>query len=289
MRGDQHSFDFEDKSKVRPNRRRWTHAGEEPISKNTDFGFMYAFYHDGLDYLKVGFTSKDDKDACWGRIRNYSEAHGLPVAGWEMQLFIRTMTPWRVEELVHSELQYFRVSHGKARELFRCSPYVLMEALKTKRIKKLLYETSDATHGRAEKARKKREEQFQREMEEYRLEAERAREDREAKAAAELFYQKRLADWERESEPVRLARKRLGKIEDGIFGYGLLCAFTALLAFYGYGDSKSETAVNFMIGLAVLAGTMFFVRKKQLENQKGIVTLLEARQEPKPTRDDPPF
>jgi RNA polymerase-binding transcription factor DksA len=289
MDDEQPSFDFDAKPTVRRNRRRWVHAGEEPISKNTEFGFMYAFYHDGLDYLKVGFTSKDDKEACWGRIESYSEAHGLPAAGWEMQLFIRTMNPWRVEELVHSELQFVRVSRGKARELFRCSPYVLMEVLKTKRIKRFLYDSSDATHGRAEKARKKREEQLQREMEEYRLEAEREREDREAKAFAEAFYQKRLAEWERENEPVRLANKKLDKIENGKFGYGILCAFTSLLAFYGRGEAKSETAVSFMIGVAVVAGTMFLVRKMQKEEQEGIVARLEARQEPRPTRDDPPF
>ena len=44
-------------------------------------GYVYAFAHKQEGWIKVGMTNKSDERRCWGRVRNYIQAHSLPDNG----------------------------------------------------------------------------------------------------------------------------------------------------------------------------------------------------------------
>jgi hypothetical protein len=148
-------------------------------------GYLYAFRYrnpTGAEWMKVGMTSIDDEAACWGRIKNYIEAHSLPRKGWEFVGFIASTEAQALEQRLHRRLRKYRIAQGNARELFRCS-LSMYEAMLDAEYEFIMEHAPDTTNEEIE--RQKQEEakrQAQRDRERYSQEqAERKRREEELK------------------------------------------------------------------------------------------------------------
>jgi hypothetical protein len=88
---------------------------------NTDYGFMYAFEHKVMGWIKVGVTNKPDDTYCWTRIRNYCEVRSLPQDGWRLLGVVKSAVPAKLEDRMHRKLRQYRVIQEDGEtELFKC-------------------------------------------------------------------------------------------------------------------------------------------------------------------------
>lgn len=94
------------------------------------FGYVYAFFHEGKGWIKVGMTDKNTIEACRGRIRDYIKVWDLPSDGWEYVTCIASQDAFKLEQAIHGKLKNYRVTlNGKRPELFTCGIRVYITTL----------------------------------------------------------------------------------------------------------------------------------------------------------------
>jgi hypothetical protein len=96
----------------------------------TAYGFMYAFEHKEMGWIKVGMTNKPDETYCRTRIHHYCRVRSLPENGWELRGIVKTAAPAKLEDRMHRKLRQYRVTQEDGEtELFKCDVSVYQAAL----------------------------------------------------------------------------------------------------------------------------------------------------------------
>jgi TPR repeat protein len=245
----------------------------QSIEQAQSHGYVYSFYHETNNWLKVGFTSKPDEQACRARIVDYSKRHRLPVSGWRFIAFIATIKPHEIEQVLHESMRHFQVRHDTATELFSCSPDIFYSILL--KHQEMLDQNSVSSDPRIVQIRNERAAHEKRETEatkhKQEFEAERSRRIRENTEARNHFEQQ-LTAWKQATAPLLESRKLLSKRELGRMGYAIGASILGGLYLLNQLAGKAaKTSVPDWVGFAAFVmAIMWLVRRSQaatLEDQ----------------------